>query len=57
MKVNYITPAPLGLVKAKGRIIHKGSRLAVGEAVVFEENKTVAKGLVTYMILDGRVGA
>jgi acyl-coenzyme A thioesterase PaaI-like protein len=44
-------------VKAKGRIIHKGSRLAVGEAVVFEENKTVAKGLVTYMILDGRVGA
>jgi len=30
---------------------------SVGEAVVFEENKTVAKGLVTYMILDGRVGA
>ena len=54
MNVNYLAPAPLGLVKATGRIIHKGKRIAVGESLVFAQNKIVAKGLVTYMILDGR---
>jgi len=54
MKVNYFTPARPGLIKATGMIIHKGKRIAVGEALVFEENKVVAKGLVTYMILEGK---
>jgi len=52
MKVNYLTPARPGLIEATGMIIHKGKRIAVGEASVFEENKIVAKGLVTYMILE-----
>jgi len=54
MKVNYLTPARPGLIKATGMIIHKGKQIAVGEALVFEENKVVAKGLVTYMILEGK---
>lgn len=53
MKVNYLIPARPGLITATG-IIHKGKRIAVGEALVFEENKIVAKGLVTYMILEGK---
>ena len=53
MNVNYL--APLGLVKATGRIIHKGKRIAVGESLVFAQNKIVAKGLVTYMIFEGKL--
>ena len=52
MKVNYLIPAWPGLIKATGLIIHKGKRIAVGEASVFEEDEIVAKGLVTYMILE-----
>ena len=54
MNVNYLTPAHIGIMKATGRIIHKGKRIAVGESLVFEQNKIVAKGLVTYMILEGK---
>jgi len=53
MKVNYLAPARPGLVRAAGIIIQKGKRVAVGEASVFREQKLVAKGLVTYMILEG----
>jgi uncharacterized protein (TIGR00369 family) len=53
MKVNYLAPAPRGILKAKGKIIHNGKRIAVGEAEVRGRDGTlVAKGLATYMILD-----
>ena len=52
MKVNYLAPARPGLIRSTGMIIHKGKRIAVGEALVLKENKIVAKGLVTYMILE-----
>jgi len=52
MKVNFIAPAKPGLLRAKGKIIHKGKRIAVGDAEVRDSKKRlVAKGLVTYMIL------
>jgi len=52
LKVNFIAPAKPGLLKAKGRIIHKGKRTAVGESEVKDQHgKLIAKGLVTYMIL------
>lgn len=37
MNVNYFTPAPLGLMKATGRIIHNGKRISVGESCVCTE--------------------
>ena len=54
MNVNYLAPARPGPVRARGIIIQKGRRIAVGEAVVFNGEKMVAKGLVTYMILQGK---
>jgi uncharacterized protein (TIGR00369 family) len=57
LKVNFVAPAKLGLLKAKGRIIHKGSRIAVGESEVKDQHrKLIAKGLVTYMILTSQEG-
>lgn len=55
MKGNYLSPAPLGTLKARGKIIHRGKRIAVGEAEVRVKKELVAKGLVTYVILDRRL--
>ena len=54
MNVNYLAPVRPGTVRAEGIIIQKGKRIAVGEALVFDQQKIVAKGLVTYMILQGK---
>lgn len=55
LKVNFLAPAKPGLLKAKGWIIHKGKRTAVGESEVKDQRrKLIAKGLVTYMILTDR---
>jgi acyl-CoA thioesterase len=52
LKVNFIAPAQQGFLRAVGRIIHRGKRIAVGEAEVRDQKRTlIAKGLVTYMIL------
>lgn len=52
LKVNFIAPANLGSLKALGKIIHRGKRIAVGEAqVIDEKGKLIAKGLVTYLIM------
>jgi len=52
LKVNFTAPAQLGLLKASGQIIHKGKRIAVGEAEVKDQKRRlIAKGLVTYMIM------
>ena len=52
LKLNYITPAKPGLLKATGLILRKGKSIAVGEAEVRDvKRELVAKGLVTYMIL------
>jgi len=52
LKVNFTAPAQLGLLKASGHIIHKGKRIAVGEAEVKDQKRRlIAKGLVTYIIL------
>ena len=57
MKVNFIAPAKLGLLMATGKIIHKGTRIAVGDAEVRDsKRRLVAKGLVTYIILGKRAG-
>jgi len=52
LKVNFIAPAQPGFLKASGHILHKGKRIAVGEAEVRDQGRTlIAKGLVTYIIL------
>ncbi len=57
LKVNFIAPAKPGLLRAKGRILHKGKRTAVGEADVRDKaGFLIAKGLVTYMVLGDHDG-
>ena len=55
LNVNFIAPAKPGVLRAKGKIVHKGKRIAVGDGEVRDERGTlIAKGLVTYMILPNR---
>jgi uncharacterized protein (TIGR00369 family) len=55
LTVNFIAPARLGVLRARGRIIHKGKHLAVGEAEVRDLKGTlISKGSATYMILGTR---
>jgi uncharacterized protein (TIGR00369 family) len=52
LHVNYIAPAELGVLKGRGKIIHKGKRVAVGDAEVRDGNgRLVSKGSATYMII------
>ena len=52
LNVNFIAPARLGLLRTRGKIIHKGKRVALGEAEVRDNRgKLVSKGSATYMIL------
>jgi uncharacterized protein (TIGR00369 family) len=37
LHVNYIAPAQIGVLKSRGKIIHKGKRIAVGDAEVRDE--------------------
>ena len=54
LKVNYLAPIKSGEIVAEGRIIHKGSRIAVGEADVWNEGRLVGKALSTYMVLKSK---
>ena len=55
LNVNFIAPAGLGVLRTRGKIAHKGKRLAVGDAQVRnEQGRLVAKGSATYMILGNR---
>ena len=55
LQVNFLAPAKPGLLTARGEIIHKGKRIAVGDAKVTDENgRLVSKGTATYMILENR---
>jgi uncharacterized protein (TIGR00369 family) len=55
LKVNFLAPAKLGVLRAKGRIVHRGKRIAVGSGEVRDKRgRLVATGLVTYMILENQ---
>jgi len=52
LQVNFIAPAKPGSLTARGRVIHKGKRTAVGDCQVADESgKLVSKGTATYLIL------
>jgi len=56
LKINFIRPATPSLFTAEAWLIHLGSRTAIGEAeIVNEEGKLIAKCLSSLMVLpDGR---
>ena len=55
LKVNFLRPARGDFLVAASRVIHKGSRLMVGEADVTDgEGNLVAKALGTYVVLEQR---
>jgi uncharacterized protein (TIGR00369 family) len=55
MKINFVRAVEEEDVMAEARILHRGSRTAVGEATVCDSaGKLVAKGLATYSITPPR---
>ena len=52
MKINYIKSFGSGEIVAEARIIHKGSKTAIGDVEVWDSNgNLVAKALSTYAII------
>lgn len=51
LKLNFCSPAFAGLIEARGQVVQKGSRIAVCEVEVTQEDRLVAKGMATYMVL------
>ena len=53
-KINFLASVSKGELKAHAKIIHKGSKTAVGDVeVVNEEGKLIAKMIATYSIRRG----
>jgi acyl-CoA thioesterase len=51
LKINFCGAATAGAILARGDVVQKGSRIAVCEVEVTQEDRLVAKALSTYMIL------
>ena len=55
LQVNFLAPAKPGSLTARGKIVHKGKRTAVGECQVVDAGgKLVSKGTATYLILENQ---
>jgi acyl-CoA thioesterase len=53
-KINFFVPVSKGELKAHAKIIHKGSKTAVGDVEVINEGgELVAKVMATYSIMRG----
>ncbi|HEY5527448.1 MAG TPA: PaaI family thioesterase [Candidatus Anoxymicrobiaceae bacterium] len=52
LKLNFCSPAFAGPIEARGSVVQKGSRIAVCEVDVTQEDRLVAKGISTYMVLS-----
>jgi len=54
LKINFFVPINKGELKAHAKIIHKGSKTAVGDVEVSNgEGKLVGKVIATYSIMKG----
>ncbi len=51
LTVNLMSAAKPGLLKAKGKLLRLGKRLAVAEGEVTQGEKLVAKAVVTFAVL------
>jgi len=47
---NFLRPAPVGLLTAKGRVLVKGKRLCTAEGLVYSGDTLVAKVTVTFAV-------
>ena len=55
LKINFIAPVEKGALIAEGRIIRKGSTLAVGDVTVTDDaGAVIAHGLGTWMMVGSR---
>jgi acyl-CoA thioesterase len=55
LQVNFLVPAKPGSLTARGKIVHKGKRTAVGDCEVVDQGgRLVSKGTATYLILENR---
>lgn len=53
MKVNFCAPVREGSLLARGEVVQKGKRVAICEVeVTDEDDRLVAKGISTYMVID-----
>ena len=54
-KLNFLRPARLdgGELLARGRVVRRGSRIAVIDGEVIQGGEAVARGLFTYLVLGG----
>ncbi len=52
LKINFCSPAFEGSLEARGEVVQKGSRVAVCEVEVRQEERLVAKGLATFLVLN-----
>ena len=54
LKMNFIRPISSGTVTCEGWLVHLGSRTAVGESIVLnEQGKAVAKCLSSVLVMPG----
>ncbi|MCK6459097.1 MAG: PaaI family thioesterase [Planctomycetes bacterium] len=51
LTVNFLRPAPIGPLTAKGKVLVRGRRLATAEGEVSAEGKLVAKVTVTFAMV------
>jgi len=49
---NFLRPAPIGPLQAKGRVLSKGRRLCTAEGLVEAGGKLVAKVTVTFVVVN-----
>lgn len=55
LKINFLAPVEEGTLIAEGRIIQRGTTLAVGDVTVSDESGTkIAQGLGTWMMVGSR---
>ncbi len=52
LTVNFLRPAAIGRLTAKGRVLTKGRRLCTAEGEVFSGDKLVAKVTVTFAVMQ-----
>jgi uncharacterized protein (TIGR00369 family) len=51
LTANFLRPAPIGPLEAKGRVLARGKRLCTAEGEVFAQGKLVARVTVTFAVL------
>jgi uncharacterized protein (TIGR00369 family) len=51
LTANFLRPAPIGILTAKGRVLARGRRICTAEGEVSAEGKVVAKVTVTFAVV------